>query len=168
MSGCSKRLLIKNASLWEWNTHSLIHDNGQQIDGQWSLDSSVSMDKNGIIDGITRSGEKYPSETEYERVIDAEGGTVIPGLIDSHIHISMVGESSNFVNLAACTSIDMMVDMVRAHCDKNEHLRCIVGVNWDQSLLGRYPTRQDIDLACTNKPVIPCLSILNCHCSMQR
>jgi len=68
-------------------------------------------------------------------------------ITDSHIHVSMVGESQYFVDLRHCDSIDSLRNTLKAHMQMHpeNELPWIVGVNWDQTVLGRYPNRFDID-----------------------
>lgn len=49
----------------------------------------------------------------YDEVIDLEGRTVIPGLNDSHCHISCVGASYVQVDLTKCKSIDEIVETTK-------------------------------------------------------
>jgi predicted amidohydrolase YtcJ len=65
----------------------------------------------------------------------------------------MTGESRYFLDLSTCTSIDDLKSSISAHIINHPDLEWIQGVNWDQSKLGRYPTRCDIDAVCNHKPV---------------
>ncbi|CAM9101259.1 unnamed protein product, partial [Ectocarpus fasciculatus] len=81
----------------------------------------------------------------YSACMDAAGRLLLPGLMDSHIHVSMTGESIHFVDLKECLSIEQLVVALKTHISLHSDLSWIVGVNWDQTKLGRYPTRHDID-----------------------
>lgn len=72
--------------------------------------------------------------------------------VDSHIHVAMLGESLHYVNLAECYSIESLVCSIQEKIRKEPHLPFIVGYNWDQTKLGRMPSRKDIDHI-TSKPV---------------
>ncbi|MBT2217690.1 amidohydrolase family protein [Virgibacillus dakarensis] len=63
--------------------------NGLLIDGK---DGEVKKDHVVVVDGekITYAGpEKAYAATGEETIIDAQGGTILPGLIDSHVHMMM-------------------------------------------------------------------------------
>ena len=83
----------------------------------------------------------------------------------------MLGESHYFVDLGNCFSIQEILDLVSTHDKKHSYLKWIVGIftlneyvsttvvlrfsgiNWDQSKLGRYPNRNDLDGLNIEKPV---------------
>ena len=94
--------------------------------------------------------------------------------MDSHIHVSGVGETAQFLNLGSCYSIFEFKVAIRKYLDirfntsthnndtgntgssseqtNKQPIECnkfVVGVQWDQSQLSRYPTRIDIDEACS-------------------
>jgi len=81
------------------------------------------------------------------------GKLVIPGLHDSHLHIEMLGESLNFVNLQKCDSIESLQTTVKDHINKNLGLSWIIGINWDQTILGKFPNRLDLDSISSEKPI---------------
>lgn len=94
-----------------------------------------------------------PLDGEYLEKIDCMGQCLIPGLMDSHIHVAMTGESKYFVDLQNCRSIEDLQEALRRHIEIHQDIHWIQGINWDQSQLGRYPTRYDIDAVCADKPV---------------
>jgi predicted amidohydrolase YtcJ len=57
---------------------------------------------------------------------------ILPGLMDSHIHVALTGESAHYVDLSDCTSIDAMKTALAVHAKKHPGLPWIIGVNWDQ------------------------------------
>lgn len=73
--------------------------------------------------------------------------------VDSHIHVAMLGESLHYVNLIDCFSIEAMIDKIREKLQCEPTLPFVVGFNWDQTKLGRMPTRSDIDNI-SEKPVV--------------
>lgn len=73
--------------------------------------------------------------------------------VDSHIHVCSFAESQYFVDLSECYSIQQLVEKVKFHVEKYPDLPWITGVNWDQTKLGRFPTRHDLANIDTTKPV---------------
>jgi predicted amidohydrolase YtcJ len=66
----------------------------------------------------------------------------------------MVGESQYFVDLQDCYSISSVQDKLRVHIAKFPDLPWVIGVNWDQTKIGRYLCRQDLDELECDKPVL--------------
>lgn len=55
-----------------------------------SIGPRTILIRDGRIDAIAAAGDGIPAGA---RIIDVTGLTVLPGLIDAHIHVSMLGES---------------------------------------------------------------------------
>ncbi len=70
----------------EVSTEKIIITNGTVIDGLGSdpLRDGVVVIADGRIEFVGRATE-YPEHPEA-RVIDAQGGTILPGVIDTHVH----------------------------------------------------------------------------------
>lgn len=70
----------------ELQSVSLVVTNGTLIDGKGSdpiADGLVAVQRNRIATVGQSAGFKFPAETE---VIDATGGTILPGIFNSHVH----------------------------------------------------------------------------------
>ncbi|MDH7482879.1 MAG: amidohydrolase [Armatimonadota bacterium] len=86
--------------------------------------------------------------------IDLEGRTVIPGLIDSHVHLLYYGRNKLLrADLNGCKSIKEIIQRLQAH-DEKRRGEWILGWGFDQEILAerRFPTRHDLDQF--NKPVL--------------
>ncbi|MEB8385813.1 amidohydrolase [Rhodobacteraceae bacterium KMM 6894] len=80
------------------------------------------------------------------REIDAGGGTVLPGFIDSHVHLFQGSASLEFMGMDGIMGRDAATATIRAYADANPDERLIVGVATNYQLMdGRNPTRQDLD-----------------------
>jgi predicted amidohydrolase YtcJ len=83
-------------------------------------------------------------------------GTLVPGLIDTHNHMHWTGMQARLVDLAPVRSIAALQDAVRRYADDHPEAPWISsGGGWHLSNLeeARYPTRQELDAACANRPV---------------
>lgn len=90
-------------------------------------------------------------------LIDAAGGTVLPGINDSHLHLStwpLLAEP--YTRNVAVPTIEELVARVRAAVDEAaEPGSWIRGVGWNaHSVLPRAPTRHDLDPVSPHHPVI--------------
>ncbi len=95
----------------------------------------------------------YP---EAER-IDAEGRTVVPGLIDAHAHLMGLGRSmlqADLVGTASKAEIIERLEQFAAAHDLPEGA-WLTGRGWDQNDWPEqaFPTRQDLDAAFPGRPV---------------
>ena len=89
------------------------------------------------------------------RVIDARGGTLVPGLQDSHGHFTDLGASLQVLPLRGTTSYEQIVDMVRARAATARPREWIQGRSWDQNdwAVKDWPTHQSLTDAAPNNPV---------------
>jgi len=90
------------------------------------------------------------------KVIDLQGRTVVPGLIDSHIHVGDFGKFLTWIDLKDVISIEEMQRRIRERAQKISEERWIIGSGWDQTRFAekRYPDRRDLDEASLGNPVI--------------
>ncbi|RDD53386.1 MAG: amidohydrolase, partial [Candidatus Korarchaeota archaeon NZ13-K] len=90
------------------------------------------------------------------RFLDAEGRVLIPGIVDSHIHLLSYALSMRELELRGVRSIEELKEAVRSRVRVSRPGEWIVGRGWDQELLaeGRYPRAQDLDEAAPDNPVI--------------
>jgi predicted amidohydrolase YtcJ len=93
-------------------------------------------------------------------VVDLQGMTVIPGLVDSHNHILSTADLIEGVNCFGLNTIDELKEAVSQAAAKAEPGQWITGGGWIESQFAdrRMPTRHDLDEAAPHNPV--CLSRL--------
>lgn len=98
--------------------------------------------------------ESFPAGINPE-VVDLGGRTVLPGFIDSHLHLLSLGFSLKSVSLNEVKSVESLKQAVRARAEALPPGKWIVGRGWDQELFKekRYPTRKDLDEAAAGYPV---------------
>jgi len=90
------------------------------------------------------------------QVIDLHGRTVIPGMIDAHVHLLNLGNSLRNVDLVGTNSYDEVVARVVARAKDTPAGGWIVGRGWDQNDWGdtRFPTHEALSRAVPNNPVV--------------
>lgn len=88
------------------------------------------------------------------RSIDLKGRTVIPGFIDTHIHLN--GQSHRSIDLTDTKSISQLQDQLRAKARELGPGEWITGSGWDEYKFTeqRKPVRQDLDAAAPENPVV--------------
>jgi predicted amidohydrolase YtcJ len=90
------------------------------------------------------------------KVIDLKGKTVVPGFIDSHIHVADFGRVLTWVDLWDVTSINELKARLNKHVQKTPKGNWIIGRGWEQNSFveNRLPTCYDLDVVSPDNPVI--------------
>ena len=90
------------------------------------------------------------------RVVDLEGKTMIPGMIDSHGHLAGLGSALRIIDLVGTRSYDEVVERVVARAAEVPAGRWIQGRGWDQNEWGdtRFPHHAALSAAVPDHPVI--------------
>ncbi len=90
------------------------------------------------------------------KVLDLREKTVIPGLIDTHAHVTAYGKSLTQINLRGVNSIKEIQTRLLKRIQRTPRGQWILGRGWDQDRLkeGRYPTRWDLDEVSPHNPVV--------------
>jgi hypothetical protein len=111
------------------------------------------QDEKIVAVGSNKQIQRYISKET--KVIDAKSRTVVPGLVDCHVHMTSFGMSLEGLNLRNVKSIREMQQKLQGYADENPEKKWILGGRWDQEKFAekRYPTRWDLDKAVADKPV---------------
>lgn len=90
------------------------------------------------------------------QIVYLEGRTVVPGFIDTHIHVADFGRFLMWMDLTAAGSINKMQVMLGERLDKVASGKWVVGRGWDENrfIEKRLPTRFDLDVVSPDNPVI--------------
>ncbi len=86
--------------------------------------------------------------------IDANGKTIIPGLIDAHCHFYGLGLQQQKVDLTGTKSYDEVLDRIVAF-QKEKNVSFITGRGWDQNdwEVKEFPTKEKLDSLFPDTPV---------------
>ena len=86
-------------------------------------------------------------------VLDAHGGTVLPGFNDAHVHLLDGGLSLSQVNLSDAAGLDAISERVREYAAEHSDKPWIVGQGWQYSSFpGGLPTKQELDALVPDRP----------------
>ncbi|MEZ5930944.1 MAG: amidohydrolase [Alphaproteobacteria bacterium] len=87
------------------------------------------------------------------RVIDAGGGTVLPGIIESHLHLFGGAAGLDSLLLGEVKGLPALTDAARRQAAARPDDQLIVGFQADYLMLGQEPiTRQQLDQALPDRP----------------
>lgn len=95
------------------------------------------------------------ANTEDIIEVDAQGNTLLPGLIDAHGHVMGLGFQELQINLAGIRSLEETLEQLKAYADANPELEWIIGRGWNQTLWkeNMFPTAADLDQVIPDRPV---------------
>ncbi len=109
----------------------------------------------GTIQAVGDGREILRLATPRTAVLDCEGRTVIPGIVDAHCHVLAAAATGLRVDCRPSTTPEVsdLVDALRR--DLPSQGEWIRGFGYDDSPigLGRHPDRQDLDRVSTERPV---------------
>jgi predicted amidohydrolase YtcJ len=90
------------------------------------------------------------------KVISLKGKAVVPGFIDTHIHVADFGRLLTWIDLSAAGSIKEMQKSLSRQVAKALKGKWLLGRGWDQTRFveKRLPTRFDLDSVSPDNPVI--------------
>jgi predicted amidohydrolase YtcJ len=90
------------------------------------------------------------------RVIDLHGNAVVPGMTDSHHHLSGVGFREVTLNLEGTTALAEFLAKVKARVDQTKPGEWISGRGWIETFWKPpvFPTRWELDKVAPNNPLI--------------
>ena len=111
--------------------------------------------RDGKIIAVGSNGEIRKYISNETKVVDAKNRTVIPGLVDCHVHMTGFGWSLQSLDLRNVKSIKEMQKKLREYAEKNPEKSWILGGRWDQEKFveRRFPTRWDLDAVVPDKPI---------------
>lgn len=113
------------------------------VDNDMSTKSWLAV-KEGKIAALG-NGE---APAEAKEIMDLTGKTMMPGIIDSHVHCSMTGIGENGIDLSGINSSQGILDVVEAYCSKEKKPRVICGCNMNlpEAMTDKkLPTRYELD-----------------------
>lgn len=109
----------------------------------------------GIQDGRIVSIDGDSEGWEKHQILDAQGATITPGFIDTHVHFSAAGMAMLALNLEECRTLAEVLQKIseEAHGKPDDYL--IFATQFAPELLteNRFPTAEELDYASHNRPV---------------
>ena len=112
--------------------------------------------KAGRIVFVGSSSEAKRRAPRGAQQLDLQGLTVFPGLTDSHAHLDGIGMREITFNVEGVKSLAELQERLRAEAPKGKPGEWLSGGGWIESHWTPqvFPTRQDIDAAVADRPVL--------------
>jgi predicted amidohydrolase YtcJ len=122
---------------------------------------ALAVKEGKILAVGTRAEIEKANKGNATTVVDLAGKTLMPGFIDGHAHAQQFGTQAVGANLLAppdgtVNTIDDLVARLKTFGEGPDVALTgwIFGVGYDDALLGRHPTREDLDKVSTTVPVM--------------
>ena len=76
----------------------------------------------------------HPRVKRYDQLINGEGRTLLPGMIDAHGHVLGLGFGALQLDLVGTSSLDDLKQRLRSYAVAHPDARWIIGRGWNQEL----------------------------------
>ncbi len=135
----------------------VIYKNGNilTVDDQNSIVQSVAIKGNRFC-AVGTNEEVMATAGSETKIVDLNGKTVIPGIIDSHNHILDAGTLMEGIMLFGIASIEDLKQVIAEKVKITPKHEWIQGGGWIESQFKEYrmPTRWDLDEVAPDHPVV--------------
>ena len=123
--------------------------------GKWHPDATAVAIRGGKIVYVGSDKGALALRGKRTRVIDLNGATVIPGLVDSHTHFVELGAKLGSVDLTDVATEAQAVAKVAERAKSVPKGEWIFGAGWDEGAwANRYPDKQQLSAAVPDHPVV--------------
>ncbi len=142
----------------------LLFCNGTVFDGRRFLDGSAVRVRDGRITAVERgvSGGRPPrpakrpaaGDSGPATVVDLNGGTLLPGFIDAHVHPVFGGERMRRCDLSEARSLPEYLDIIAVYAQRHAGDGWVTGGGWSmEAFPGGVPTAASLDSLVPDRPV---------------
>ncbi len=87
------------------------------------------------------------------RIVDAGGRTLLPGFVESHLHLVLGGNELSQLQLGGVAGFEALAQAFRAHAAQNPGLPLLMAQGAAYDILGRPVTRADLDRVIPDHPI---------------
>lgn len=114
--------------------------------------------EDGIIQevGNLADVQRFMDDPAIEK-IDLHGRTMLPGFVDPHGHISMVGALSVMADVSTCESFQDIIDVLNEYIEEKDlgEADPVVGFGYDHNFLKEedHPTKDVLNQVSTERPI---------------
>ena len=120
----------------------------------WHPDADAVVVTGGEIAFVGSSAAAKKYQDESSRVVDLAGATILPGLVDSHVHVFGLGAVLERLNLTDVETEEEAVALVVERARTVPKGEWIIGQGWDEGAwANRYPDKSLLSEAVPDHPV---------------
>ncbi len=134
---------------------ALVNANVRTMNPRQPTAQAVAIKKNKILKvGTTQEIKKLIGKDT--KIINIDGKTLVPGLIDTHIHVADFARCLMWLDLSSAESIKDLQTLLKEKAKQTPHGKWIVGRGWNENRFKEkhLPTLGDLDEAAPDNPII--------------
>ena len=134
---------------------ALLNANIRTMNPRQPIAQAVAIAKNRIVK-VGSNQEISPLIGKGTKVVNLEGKTAVPGLIDTHIHVADFGKCLMWLDLTRAQSIAELQNIVKEKAKQTPSGKWIIGRGWNHNRFKekRLLNLADLDEAAPDNPVI--------------
>lgn len=138
-----------------WANTLIDNVNGIQVgpDGQLQHFSALLIGDDGKV---LRTIDRLDNiRLNVQQTVDGGGRTLLPGLIDAHVHLTQLGQTTTQMALNDTRSLEDLKTQLRRFAADHPNQRWITGRGWNEEVWTekRLPTAADLDAVVSDRPV---------------
>ena len=124
-----------------------------ETDGRVERFTGLLVGDDGRIVEVLKRSDKRPAKVDYK--LDGKGRVMVPGMIDSHVHVMEIGLTSLMLDLGSAKTLAEAQARIAAWAAANPDKPWVLGFGWNQESwgLGRMPTAAELDAVVADRPV---------------
>ena len=126
--------------------------NGRIFDGRARLDHTAVAIKSGRIIAVSDDETVLALAGSGARVIDADGGAILPGFVDAHVHAVFAGVERRSIDLTGASSPEETLELIAEAIGRGIGDEWITGGGWSHELFD-HPTADLLDEICSDRPI---------------
>ncbi|RWB61608.1 amidohydrolase [Mesorhizobium sp.] len=108
--------------------------------------------KDGVIVAIGSRASIETLKGQATKVIDAQGGSVLPGFIEAHMHLFGGAAELDNLHLAGVHGFDALREAIQGFAAKRPNARLLIGAGVDYAILSEPVTRHHLDRIIPDRP----------------
>ncbi|MDR7101780.1 amidohydrolase family protein [Croceicoccus sp. BE223] len=128
---------------------------GIRVDASGKVERFVAMiiDPSGRVKETLAQAPKKPKNIDYR--VDGKGRVLLPGFVDSHVHLSGIGFNAIGLDLSDTKTMAEALNRIADYARRNPNKAWIIGRGWNEVVwnTGRLPTAAELDAAVPDRPV---------------
>ncbi|TGS18934.1 amidohydrolase [Mesorhizobium sp. M2E.F.Ca.ET.209.01.1.1] len=110
--------------------------------------------KDGVIIAIGNRASIEEFKGPATKIVDAQGGSVLPGFIEAHMHLFGGAAELDNLYLAGVHGFDALRDAIQDFAAKRPDARLLIGAGVDYAILPEPVTRHDLDRIIPDRPFV--------------